>query len=80
MNLVKPHHIERAVNANLDSMKGVTPRFIARTLGVGIMEVIKIFKRLRKEGKCERYSIKGEWYYRRPTSSTSPKADRTGTP
>jgi transposase len=69
-NLVTNSQVERAVNANAESMKGFSPRFVAKTLGVSISEVSDMCKRQTALGRLEQYDVNGEHFYRRKSKFT----------
>lgn len=52
------------IMATAESMKGFSPRFVARVLARPIPEVIAMCKRMTAIGVLERYDVAGEYYYR----------------
>jgi hypothetical protein len=63
--LINKEFTERALDANIESLKGFSPRFVARTLGCSLGDVISMCKRKEALGQLERYEVNGEIYYRR---------------
>ena len=64
---VKPPVVDvnAAVLSNVRCLKAVTPRFVARSLGLDIGNVTACFKRQEALGVVERIHGKGEPYYRK---------------
>lgn len=57
--------IDRAITAMSESMKGFTPRFVARCLGLPVLLVSIRMHNMFAAGKLWRYEIKnGEYHYR----------------
>lgn len=56
--------LEQSVMASAGSLKGLTPRFVARTLGLDVGNVTACFKRQEALGLLESYSVMGEKYWR----------------
>ena len=57
--------VEQAIRSNVGCLKAVTPRFVARALGLDRGNVTACFKRLTALGVLERIARNGEWYYRK---------------
>lgn len=72
--------VEQHVKASVQSLKAVTPRWVAKAMGMNLGDVIACFKRQTAVGRLEQIKIEGtdEIYYRQKGRILEPSRNKRG--